>query len=138
MKLKWVKNEWACQGVDNWRIFGNKTGCGYMDKFAHLTGHFIAVLLFRYYFNIPILWLMIGSVSFGTLYEILWDNFAVKNGISKYDLIANTIGMLGGILCILIKNLVDIFPLIYTLFPYIIIVGFILTFVYKTIKLKRG
>ena len=129
MKWQWVKDEWAKCGIDNWLILGNKIGYGWTNKIFHYGGHFIAVMLGRYWFGLP-LWLLIpGSVLFGLAYEYFWNILIEKSGASKLDLIANTIGMLSAVLCISVKDLIGEYP-------YIIVAGFILTFIYKFIKLK--
>lgn len=141
MKLKFVDREWGCQGADHWQIFGNTTrhmsSCGYFDKFAHLIGHCSAVLLARYWLGLPLWLLILGSVMWSICYEVFWDNLAEGSGVSKYDLIANNIGMLLGVLIILTSQLIHRLQISRSSILIIIVMGFVLVFAYKIVKLKR-
>lgn len=134
--MDWEK-EWGKCGIDFWLILGNKTGFGWTNKLSHCGGHFAAVILGRYWYGLPLWLLMLGSFLFGLAYEFIWNKLIEKSGASKLDMVSNNIGMLSAVLCILIKSLMDAYPLFYRLSPYILLIGFALTFTYKVWKLKK-
>jgi len=133
----WVKNEWARSGPDFWLIWGNTTGRGWCDKFAHCFGHCIAVLAGYLLLQYNIWILMLGSNIWGIGYEAIWDKLICKSGASKFDLVANNIGMLFGVLIILVSQLVYRLQIPRPILLGIIGIGFVLTFGYKIWKLKR-
>lgn len=94
MKLHWVKNEWSRGGFDNLLILGNKTGFGWTDKLIHFYGHMLFVLIIYLWLKPSIIWAMAASEIWGVGYEIFWDCRHKKSGVSKYDLVANNLGML--------------------------------------------
>jgi len=94
----WVKDEWSKSFLEkdnfiNW-IVGNAKGTGWPDKLCHLLLHLLIVLVLTLILKVSILLSAGISIIFGVLYEWIVDCLIFKEGASKFDLIANTIGML--------------------------------------------
>ena len=101
-KMFWTANEWSKAFFDNLLIFGNTTGFGWSDKLFHCFGHYFLVLWLNSFFRLRKFTCGVLSLSYGILYEIIVDLLILKDGVSKFDLLANAIGMCLGILTLII------------------------------------
>lgn len=120
LRIFLVKDEWAPAYLDNPqsfvnRLLGNKTGDGWADKAFHIIKHIIIVSLLCILFQTIII--IKGTISLlivtiplyqwtafwigvliGVLYEMIVDCWWQKHGFSLYDIAANTIGDLIGLI----------------------------------------
>jgi hypothetical protein len=82
----WIDDEWRCPRITR----------KYADKIAHGWLHYGIVIAFCLWFKKPIWQGMVVSEAFGWTHEWITDCVILNKGASKYDLIANNVGMVAG------------------------------------------
>jgi len=92
----WCRNEWSKGFFDFLYIWGNRSGYGWSDKLAHCFLHFLIVITLVIIFHRSLWLAIVISEGWGIFWELF--DWAREIGVSKYDLIANNIGMILGII----------------------------------------
>ena len=96
----WCLDEWSKGFFDELYILGNRTGYGWSDKLCHAFLHFLIVITTVLTFH-GHLWLaLVISESWGWSWETL--DWTRGIGASKFDLVANNVGMILGTVFVLI------------------------------------
>jgi len=106
MRFFFTKDEWHKSVFDNLHIFGNKTGFGWTDKIWHYQSNILLVIVSVLWFH----WSIFHGALFALICSILWELIVdcniTKDGISKFDLIADLLGIIEGVGILLIWKLI--------------------------------
>lgn len=105
MRIFFTSNEWSKAVFDKLLIFGNKTGYGWADKIWHCQSCLIIFLILSLCFHINILISYFMTLLIGILWEIVVDCNITKEGISRFDLVADTLGATIGLIILFIGGI---------------------------------